>query len=245
MAKLHSKYLTILNGIYMFTYAFQPIVNVESKTVFAYEALLRGKNNESPQDVFSQIPTADLPSFDQMTRLRAIEMAAYLNINCQLNLNFMAACLYESTTYLQETQDAFVKNKLSVHQLVIEILEDEIIHDHQSFAKFINKFRANGSKVAIDDFGAGYSGLNLLANFQPDILKLDRELINNIGSHGPRQAVIKAVLQISESLGIDVIAEGVETISEYQWLKKQGIYLFQGFLFAKPGFECLPAVFYP
>jgi EAL domain-containing protein (putative c-di-GMP-specific phosphodiesterase class I) len=99
-----------------------------------------------------------------------------------------------------------------------------------------------GIKMAIDDFGAGYSGLNLLADFQPDQLKLDKELIRNIASRGPRQAIVRALIQICRDLGIELVAEGVETASEYQWLAGEGIFLFQGYFFARPGFECLPVV---
>ena len=99
--------------------------------------------------------------------------------------------------------------------------------------------------MAIDDFGAGYSGLNLLADFQPDQIKLDMKLIRGIEWHGPRQAIVRAINQICLDLGIDVIAEGVETELEYAWLASQGIHLYQGYLFAKPGFESFPKVHYP
>jgi EAL domain-containing protein (putative c-di-GMP-specific phosphodiesterase class I) len=99
--------------------------------------------------------------------------------------------------------------------------------------------------VAIDDFGAGYSGLNLLAEFQPDQVKLDMKLITGIERHGPRQAIVRAISQICSDLGIDIVAEGIETEDEYAWLASQGIRLFQGYLFAKPGFESFPAVHYP
>jgi EAL domain-containing protein (putative c-di-GMP-specific phosphodiesterase class I) len=229
----------------MFSYSFQPIVNVETKTVVAYEALIRGKNNELPSYVYSQIAKSDLVEFDQISRCEAIRLAAQLNIPCQLHLNFMAACIQGSDVYLHATKEAFLTNHLSISQLVVEILEGEIIHDYFSFTKLINRYKGMGASVAIDDFGSGYSGLNLVANFQPDIIKLDREIIQNIEFYGPRQAIIKATILMCESLGIDIIAEGVETISEYKWLKKNGIYLFQGYLFAKPGFECLPQVIYP
>jgi EAL domain-containing protein (putative c-di-GMP-specific phosphodiesterase class I) len=99
--------------------------------------------------------------------------------------------------------------------------------------------------VAIDDFGAGYSGLNLLADFQPDQIKLDMKLVRGIERHGPRQAIVRAIDQACQDLGIDVIAEGVETVEEYAWLANQGIKLFQGYLFAKPAFESFPPVHYP
>jgi EAL domain-containing protein (putative c-di-GMP-specific phosphodiesterase class I) len=100
-------------------------------------------------------------------------------------------------------------------------------------------------KVAIDDFGAGYSGLNLLSNFQPDQIKLDRCLIFGIESHCPRQSIVRAIVQVCRDLEIEVVAEGVETVGEYAWLMNAGVKLFQGYLFAKPAFESLPLVHYP
>jgi EAL domain-containing protein (putative c-di-GMP-specific phosphodiesterase class I) len=99
--------------------------------------------------------------------------------------------------------------------------------------------------VAIDDFGAGYSGLNLLADFQPDQIKLDMKLVHGIECCGPRQAIVRAIDQACRDLGIDIIAEGVETVEEYTWLANQDIGLFQGYLFAKPAFESFPPVHYP
>ncbi|MGI8548679.1 MAG: EAL domain-containing protein, partial [Gemmatimonadaceae bacterium] len=100
-------------------------------------------------------------------------------------------------------------------------------------------------KFAIDDFGAGHSGLNLLAYFQPDMIKLDRNLLRGIESRGPRQSITRAIVMVCTDLGIDIVAEGVETVEEFAWLEHAGVRLFQGYLFAKPGFESLPLARYP
>jgi len=125
------------------------------------------------------------------------------------------------------------------------VTEGEVIRDQVRFAEFINQYRSLGLKVAIDDFGAGYSGLNLLANFQPDQIKLDMTLVRGIERHGPRQSIVRAIGQACLELGIDVIAEGVRTMEEYRWLGIAGMRLFQGYLFAKPAFEAFPLVQYP
>ena len=228
-----------------FTYAFQPIVDVEQKQIISFEALIRGENNEPPPFIFSQINKENLLKFDQIARERALELAATLGINCCINLNFSPACLQFSDEYILATIASVNKNQLNKKQLVIELTEEAIIHDMKAFSVRMNEFRGTGIKVAIDDFGAGYSGLNLLINFQPDMIKLDMQLIRNIDMHGPRQAVVNAIVSTCVSLGIDVIAEGVETLDEYYWLTSRGVFLFQGFLFARPGFESLPEVDYP
>jgi EAL domain-containing protein (putative c-di-GMP-specific phosphodiesterase class I) len=117
-----------------------------------------------------------------------------------------------------------------------------VIGDQVRFADIINQYRGLGVGVAIDDFGAGYAGLSLLANFQPDQIKLDMDLIRGIDRHGPRQAIVRALIQACSDLGIEVISEGVETVAEYEWLAGAGVQLFQGYLFAKPGFESFPSI---
>ena len=96
--------------------------------------------------------------------------------------------------------------------------------------------------TAIDDFGAGYAGLNLLADFQPDIVKLDMALIRHIDTDRARQTIVGAMAAIGTLLGIAVIAEGVEQPREALVLHHLGISLMQGYLFARPGFEMLPQV---
>jgi len=227
-----------------FSFAFQPIIEVKAKQVFSYEAFIRGINNESSNFILSQINIANMNEFDHYARQKALEIAAKLNIRSFINLNFLPGCLINAH-YLEDTIEYFKTVNLSPRQLIIEISEAEIIQSRTSFMQNITKFREMGIKVAIDDFGAGYAGLNLFTNFRPDFIKLDINLIRNIDVYGPRQAIIKAIILVCESLGVDIIALGVETQAEYLWLKKQGIDLFQGYLFAKPGFEQLPTINYP
>ncbi|GGB48743.1 hypothetical protein GCM10011607_06320 [Shewanella inventionis] len=99
-----------------------------------------------------------------------------------------------------------------------------------------------GFKTATDDFGSGFSGLNLLADFQTNIIKLDMGLIRNIHTDKTRQVIVKHCLAMMHELNITALAEGIETIEEYLWLKSIGIDLMQGYLFAKPGFESLPDI---
>lgn len=228
-----------------FTFAFQPIVDTNTREVLSYEALIRGRAGEPAYQVLQQISAERLFAFDQRVRVEAIDLAMRLQLNRHLNLNFLPGSVESSAQSILTTLEAAARANLPIDRLVLEVVEGEIIHDHSRFTGLINKYRALGLRVAIDDFGAGYSGLNLLADFQPDQVKLDMKLICGIECHGPRQSIVRAVAGICCELGIDVIAEGVETEGEYAWLTSQGIHLFQGYLFAKPAFECFPPVYYP
>jgi EAL domain-containing protein (putative c-di-GMP-specific phosphodiesterase class I) len=228
-----------------FTFAFQPIVDAVAKQTVSYEALVRGLNNEPAGVILDRVPADKRYEFDQRARIEAIRLAARLAIPCLLNLNLMPQSLLTSPESMESTLEAANRVGTEVGRIVIEVVEGEMICCPAEFIQILNRYRALGVKVAIDDFGAGYSGLNLLAEFQPDQVKLDMQLIRGIESHGPRQAIVRAIGQICLDLGIELIAEGVETTEEYSWLRTQGIYLFQGYLFARPGFQSLPAVEYP
>lgn len=228
-----------------YTFAFQPIVNVISGTIISFEALVRGNNNESARHIFQQVSKADLYRFDEVLRLTAIPLAVQLGIGCSLNLNLLPGSLEHSDSVIVTTLEMAEQCGLSADRITLEITENEIIHDYPRFIESINIHRGKGVSFSIDDFGAGYSGLNLLAEFQPDNIKLDMSLIRDIDTRGPRQAIVRCIVRTCNDLGIEIIAEGVETNAEYWWFREEGIELFQGNLLAKPGFEHLPMAFYP
>lgn len=233
------------NDLPQFSFAFQPIVNVELGIIHAFEALVRGENNESAWSVFKGVSPEKMHSFDAMLRDKAIPLAKALGIECNLNLNLMPAGFEMSDDVIDSTISSAYACGMSPDKLTLEITETEMIKDYRVFSKRISKYRTLGVKFSIDDFGAGYSGLNMLAEFQPDDIKLDMTLIRDIHINGPRQAIIRGIIRTCQDLGIDIVAEGVEVVEEYWWCKHEGIDLYQGYLFAKPGFQKLPPAIYP
>jgi EAL domain-containing protein (putative c-di-GMP-specific phosphodiesterase class I) len=175
----------------------------------------------------------------------AIALAVQLGLNCHLNLNLLPQGIYASESAVTSTLAAAARYGLPIERVILEVTEGEVISDYAHLGRQLNQFRSMGLKVAIDDFGAGYSGLNMLADFQPDQIKIDMNLVRGIERHGPRQAIVRAVVQVCADLAIDVIAEGVESLQEYAWFAELGVRLFQGYLFAKPGFESLPRADFP
>lgn len=228
-----------------FSYAFQPIVDTIAREVFSYEALIRGTANEPAFRVLDSVPGDLKHQFDQDSRIHAITLAARIGLKCNLNLNFLPRSLELCADAIGSTCKAAADNLLPLERIILEVTEGEVIDDHSHFATLLNEYRGMGIKLAIDDFGAGYSGLNLLAEFQPDQIKVDMNLVRGIEKHGPRQAIVRGIMQVCVDLGIDVIAEGVETLQEFRWFEDHGIRLFQGYLFAKPAFEKFPAACYP
>ncbi len=127
-------------------------------------------------------------------------------------------------------------------QLIFEVTESERILDVPRVVRIIKDYQGRGFLTAIDDFGAGYAGLNLLAEFQPDIVKLDMALIRDIDQDRVRRSITNGIVVTCRSPGCQVLAEGVETAAEYRVLREMGITLFQGYLFAKPALEALPLI---
>ncbi len=222
--------------------AFQPIVDVDARNVFAYEALVRGADGASAASVLARITDENRYAFDQRCRTRAIELAAELGMQTMLSINFMPNAVYEPSRCLRTTLEAAHRTGFPIERIIFETTEDEKVAD-ANYLKFIfATYRNEGFKTAIDDFGAGYAGLSLLADFQPDIIKIDMTLVRNIAGDRPRQAIVGALAAIGNLLGIKVIAEGIESKSEAVVLRRLGISLMQGYLFAVPAFQALPAV---
>ncbi len=227
-----------------YSFAFQPIIDISNSAILSYEALIRGPNNESAETVLSRVEPDEIHNFDEQCRIIAIDMAAQMGLTTHLNLNFLPMSVETSPTAISSMLAAAARCHIDPGQLVLEILEREIITDFAGFKEAVNRHRGSGMNVAIDDFGAGYAGLNLLAEFQPEFIKLDMLLIRGIESNGPRQAIVRGISRTCFDLGVDIIAEGVETIDEFQWLRQAGIRFYQGLLFAPPAFEQLPQTFH-
>lgn len=220
--------------------AFQPIVDVEQRSVFAYEALVRGADGASAAQVLGAVKPEELYSFDQTCRVLAIETAQRLGMGTYLSINFLPNAVYEPSSCIRLTLAAARKVGFSPDRLIFEITESEKIHNPDHALKIIKDYRQRGFLTAIDDFGAGYSGLNLLAEFQPHIVKLDMALTRDIDRDAVRRAIVAGVVGTCNALGCQIIAEGIERPEELDTLRNMGVSLFQGYLLARPGLESLP-----
>lgn len=225
--------------------AFQPIVDMRTRSVFAYEALVRGTAGEPAGAILSQVNPDNRYVFDQTCRRTAVGLAARLQMPCFVSINFLPNAVYQAATCIRATLEAARQHGFPTSRLIFEITENEELVDKDHLKSIIREYRRQGFKTAIDDFGAGYAGLNLLAEFQPDIIKLDMALVRDIDTDPVRQAIVRGILGVCVALGIEVIAEGVETQAEFALLHGMGIGLFQGYLFARPAFEALPEVTWP
>jgi EAL domain-containing protein (putative c-di-GMP-specific phosphodiesterase class I) len=227
---------------FQFSYAYQPIVDVETRQVFAHEALVRGAAGESAHTVLSQVTEENRYRFDQACRVKAIKNAAALDMQGRLSINFMPNAIYQPERCIRTTLAAARANNFPIDRIVFETVEGERVDDAKWLAEVLGEYKRIGFLTAIDDFGAGFAGLNLLADFHPDIIKIDMALVRGIDRSPSRRAIVGGVARMCEELDIQVIAEGIETLDESLALRDLGIRLMQGYLLCKPRFEACAGV---
>jgi len=228
------------NGLdFEFTMAFQPIVNATTRSLYGHEALVRGLNREGAGEIFKKVNEGNRYKFDQGCRRTAIELAARLGNTEYLSINFLPNAVYRPELCIQTTLKAAERTGFPIERIIFEFTEGEKVIDIKHLKGIVDYYQSQGFKTAIDDFGAGYAGLNLLAEIQTDLVKIDMDLIRGIEVSRARQAIVKSVVRMCADLNIDVIAEGIETYEELTALRSFGVELFQGYYFAKPAFEAL------
>ena len=233
------------NGLgFDFTMAFQPIVDVGTGRPWAHEALVRGTAGQGAGWVLGQVTEDNRYAFDQACRVKAIELAAGLGLgssDARLSINFLPNAVYQPEACIRATLAAASRTGFPPERIIFEVTENERVVDGAHLKAIFTEYKRQGFHTAIDDFGAGYSGLNLLAEFQPDIIKLDMELTRAIDGDRARRSIVGAILTVCRDLGITPVAEGVETAGEARALRDLGITLMQGYLFARPALEALEA----
>nr|WP_219338518.1 EAL domain-containing protein [Luteimonas deserti] len=222
--------------------AFQPIVDARDRSIYGYEALVRGEDGAGAGDVIARVRPEQLYRFDQTCRVRAIATAAELGLRERLFINFFPNAVYQPETCIRLTLRAAQIAGFPTERLVFEAAESEEVRDQAHVSRIFRDYRGRGFQTAIDDFGAGYAGLSSLVEFQPDLLKLDMKLVRGIDGDPVRRAIVEGVVGIAARVGCTVLAEGVETPGEYRALRALGIALFQGYLFGRPALEQLPPV---
>lgn len=227
-----------------FKMAFQPIVDVANHRVWGYEALVRGVNGESASSILSQVSEEVRYRFDQAARVMAIETAGRLfgQQDLRLSINFMPKAVYEPSACIQKSLAAAKRAGFPHRNLIFEFTENEKMEDPAHVQRIVQAYRKLGCWTALDDFGAGYAGLGLLAQLQPDLIKIDMALLRDIHLSRAKQVIVAGIVGIARALDILVLAEGVESEQELTVLRAAGISLFQGYHFAKPALMALPDV---
>ena len=223
------------NGLVRSVY--QPVVDVTSRRTIGFEALSR-----VPRDCFDSVDLLfkaahehdALFSLERLCRLRAVEGAPALGRDGMLFLNVEPDALHDP----EFTDGTFLKRLstagLSPSQVVLEMTEHSRVRDFTAFRRTLVDLRASGFRLAMDDVGSGYAGLQSIAEIAPEFIKVDMTLVRDLDSSPIKRELIATIRRFADATGIGVIAEGVERVGEMVSLMEAGVRFAQGYLFAKP-----------
>ncbi|MCV2491553.1 EAL domain-containing protein [Geodermatophilus sp. YIM 151500] len=216
---------------------YQPIVSLADRRVVAHEALLRGVvdgREVGGGDLFFVAEAAGwLDRLDRIGRESAIAGAVPWLGDDDLYVNFNPTSIFRPQVCLASTERVVHDTGVPPHQLVFEVVESHAVADRGHLVSLLEHYRSLGWRVALDDVGAGWSSLTLLAAVRPDVVKLDKGLVQQLPHDGAR-TVVKAVADMAHELGAVVVAEGIETEQLAEQVAELGADLGQGWLFGRP-----------
>lgn len=221
---------------------FQPVVDGRSETVVGHECLVRAHHPEdgrliSPGELIGWARDENLLfMFDRVCREIHIARAAASGVGDDhlFLVNFLPSVIYEPEFCLRTTVGAIEGTGLRPEQIVFEVVETEAIDDHDHLHDILCYYRKHGFQVALDDLGAGYSGLSLMADLDPDLIKIDRGVVARADRSEGHAEVCRAIIGLARSRGRRVLAEGIETASQRDFMRTLGVDMMQGYFFGRP-----------
>jgi EAL domain-containing protein (putative c-di-GMP-specific phosphodiesterase class I) len=223
---------------------FQPIVELSRRAILGYEALTRGPSGTTyhmPLRLFEMASESDLVfELDRKCRRRAFAAARYLPRDAVLFVNVVPSAMYDPEFQGPALLRFLGALDLEPDRIVLEITEKYAIENYTMFVESLEEFTKVGFRIAVDDVGAGYSGLEKIAHLNPRYLKLDRELIKDVDSSYIRREMTRALKAFADRIGSTIIAEGIEREAELRALMDLGIDYGQGFLLGRPAATALP-----
>ncbi len=231
------EFMAILNEGNVHT-VYQPIISLKNGSVLGYEALSRGPKEsrmENPTALFEAARMYDkLWELELLCRIRALEKAAWMNRGHRIFLNVDPDIIHDEKFRQGFTKEFVQEYGINPENIVFEVTEKRSISDLSGFRKIITHYKDQGYKIAVDDAGAGYSGLNMITDIHPHFIKLDMNLIRDIDKTGLKYALVRNFNEFCQVTDIRVIAEGIETENELNALIDIGIEYGQGFLIQRP-----------
>lgn len=227
----------ILEGQYIMP-VYQPIVSLIDGQIFGFEALSRISVKELEMNIEQMFRVADRLDksweLETLCRKKSLECATNLKEGKKLFLNVNSNIIYDKNFIEGFTKSSLITYGLYSDDVIFEITERVAVNDTNAFLASINHYKGQGYGIAIDDFGVGYSGLNIVASVRPNFIKLDMNLVRDIDKEEIKQLVCKAMVDFGRNADIQVIAEGIETEEELSTLIKLGVNLGQGYFLGRP-----------
>jgi len=217
---------------------YEPIVDVSTHTVYGYEALARGPEGSdlySPTALFSTATEEDLLfQLDCLCRRSGLDGARDLPGGAKLFLNVRPTTIYDPAFRAEQITETLAASKLTPSDVVFEISEQESIANFSIFREVRDYYGKLGFRIALDDVGAGYSSLEAVMELSPEFIKVDRAFVAGIDEDPARQELLRALKAVSNTIGAQIIGEGLDTLEELETLEALGVPFGQGWLFGKP-----------
>lgn len=217
---------------------FQPIISLRDASILGYEALSRLTQSiiiQNPEELFSLASHFNrLWDLELLCRTKALETSHKLLPNKKLFLNVNPNVIHDIKFREGFTKEYLQKYGIKPQNIIFEITERNAIQDIVGFRSTIAHYKQQNYKIAIDDAGAGYSGLNLISDVKPHYIKLDMNLIRNIDMDSMKYALVKSMIELSKLSNIHLIAEGIETVEELSTLVTLGVQYGQGYFIQRP-----------
>lgn len=235
-----SSLLRILDSDALETW-FQPVLDADGRDLFGFECLMRGRDPDgdlvSPGSMIELARQAQLTfMLDRVSRETHIRNAARLNppSDARFLINFLPNAIYEPKFCLQTTMAALETTPLEPGQIMFEVVETEAIADQDHLKAILEHYRHENVGVALDDLGSGFSGLEWLGELNPDLIKIERAIVNRAPESDMHAEIAQSLIELGQSRNIRVLAEGVETEAEHRMMRDLGVDLVQGFYFGRP-----------
>lgn len=220
------------------TALFQPIINMQSGEIIAYEGLIRGPSDSplhSPLNLFRVAAAANLGvEVEHLCRKVVLENFAKMNLPGKLFLNVSPECLLYPNVKHGETLDYIQRFGISPERVIIELTESQPTYDYELLGKAVAHYSEMGFQIAIDDLGEGFSSLRLWSELRPAYVKIDMHFIQGINLDKVKLQFVRSIQQIAEATGTQVIAEGIETQAELLLIRDLGIACGQGYYVGRP-----------
>ncbi|BCS87268.1 GGDEF domain-containing protein [Pseudodesulfovibrio sediminis] len=232
-----SRFNTILTQGWV-TAHYQPILDFRSDTILGWEALARGPEGSSFRSPVMLFETAEelgrLFALEKLCREAAISNVGKLTEGQKLFLNIHPKTMGDPSFTPGNTMRLMEQANLTPDNIVFEITEQHSVQDFDLFYRTLEHYRSQGFQIAVDDAGAGYAGLALIAELQPDYIKIDKSLIIDIHKDPVKRALVETTATFADKIGSRIIGEGIECKDQALCLKDIGVHCGQGFFLAKP-----------
>ncbi len=223
---------------------YQPIVTISTQSIIGFEALVRwqhptrgllmpGEFIATAEATGLIIPLGWWVLEEACRQMQAWSLLYPSMANLTMSVN-MSSKQFSQQNLVEKVKDILAKTKFSPRRLALEVTEGVLINHSESIMAILEELRAMGIRLAVDDFGTGYSSLSYLHRFPFDCLKIDRSFIENADQDFEKLEILQSVVRLAWNLGLDVVAEGVETQRHYAQLRALRCESGQGYLFSKP-----------